>query len=525
MTSQTETLKHKRNWKCAIPFILLFVYSIILYQFVREIWDDLYLGSLSAWGYTEPGVNGTDFNLYQLLHFAYRIFKVRLTRVVSLVLINSPLLRVQWLYRIIDSICITATIYLVYRYSGAKRTPMVAFSAVFLFGILSQRMYTEGAFLLGGCLIMYGTSALMFAVLYLFQMIGEAQGKKKWFLAFFTAMLAGFTCLMNEIQAVTLCGTMFFIIAYQVIKERKLSKELCFILICAAIGAVIVCFGPGNLNREKNETLAVLSEKIAHNLDCFVAGMFHKSNMPFLLVFLPYVCYLNYEHGRRGGYSKVLPLLPVCLWSLSFIPLTLYLSAGLTINLMNYNMTVNSVVFVVDGLLYFAYAFYLVGLELIRINEIYLTTFSISALLSLVSVFFYAGYIAARMEIMVFLALFCVMLRTFSDAPVSKTAKRIVFSGLAALSCVWMAFFMIGYAKNAPVLASNQQILIEAGQRALAGEEVPSVTLNLNFDKYFTPEFVYPGEPGYPDLPEDVKSLREYYGLNESTEILYEVVE
>lgn len=506
------------GWVRALPFVLLFCYCLAVYQFVPEMFDDFYLGSLSAWGVTEPNVIGTNFNLSQLLHFALEQYQTRLTRVVSLVLMHAPLLRVQWLYRIIDSLGITAVFYCIYHFSGVKKTTFNAFASVFLFGLLSQRMYTEGAFWFGTGLISFVANALLFSSLFLFRRIGR--GKANVMLTIFCCVLSALTCLMQEITAFTLCCTYFCVIVYKTVKRKKLPVSQCIVLLFAALGAAVVCFGPGNMNRFEVEAEEIysLSERVARNLDGFVTTVFHKSNMPFLVVFLLFVCCLNVRCRTKS--RRVMPSLPICLWSASFIPLSLYYSPTSLLNLLNYNYSFNSVFMVVNCFLYLCYAGYLIVLEVQEYGGVYLNAFGFAGLMSVVTALFYSSYIAHRMEILLYISLFCIMLRVFAMEP-DGIWKWAAFGGTACISCVWLAVFLLGYWKNAPILMENREILMEAGEKAAAGEDSGPIAINTDYNRYFTPEFVYPGEPGYPNLPLDVKSFREYYNVPDTVEIIY----
>ena len=380
------------GWVRALPFVLLFVYCLVIYQFVPEMWDDFYFGSLSAWGVTEPNVTGTNFNLFQLFHFAFEQYQTRLTRVMSLVLLNAPLLRVQWLYRIIDSLGIAAVFYCIYRFSGVKRTTFNAFASALLFGLFSQRMYTEGAFWFGTGLICFVASALMLSSVFAFRRIGT--GRTKLLLTIFCSVLSVITCLMQEITAFTLCCTYFCVIVYETVKEKKLPIYQCVVLLFAALGAAVVCFGPGNLNRYETEAIASLSQRVARNLDGFLTTVFHKSNMPFLIVFMLFVCYLNIR--LESKHKNVLPSLLINMWSAASIPLSLYYSPTSLLNLMNYNYTFNSVFMVINCFLYLCYAGYLIVLELRESGDIYLNAFGFSGLMSVVTAMFYSSYIAHR---------------------------------------------------------------------------------------------------------------------------------
>ena len=496
-----NTFVREEGWVRALPFVLLFCYCLAVYQFVPEMWDDFYLGSLSAWGVTEPDVVGTNFNLFQLFHFMYKLYMTRLTRVASLVLMGAPLLRVQWLYRIVDSLGITAVFYCVYCFSGVKKTTINAFAAVFLFGLLSQRMYTEGAFWFNGGVTVFIANALMFLSLFLFRRIGR--GRTNVLLLFFCCVLSAFTCLMQELTAFTLCCTCFCVIVYKTVKWKKLPVSQCIVLLFSTLGAAAVCFGPGNWNRLETEAISSLSERVARNLDGFVTTVFHKSNMPFLVVFLLFVCFLNVRW--RAETKRVLPSLPICMWSASFIPLSLYYSSSSLLNLMNYNYSFNSVFMVVNCFLYLCYAGYLIVLELREYGCVYLNAFGFAGLMSVVTALFYSSYIVHRMEILLYISLFCIMLRVFAMEQ-DGVWKWAAFAGTACISCIWLAVFLLGYWKNAPILMENREILLEAGEKAAAGEKVVSPAINIDYNRYFTPEFVYPGEPGYQGMPTDVQS-------------------
>lgn len=516
MKNAWDTFSRKGGWLRAMPFVLLFVYCLVVYQFVPEMWDDFNFGSLSAWSVTEPNVIGTNFNLPQLLHFAIQLYQTRLTRILSLVLLNAPLLRVQWLYRIINSFGITIVFYCIYRFSGIKRTALNAFAAALLFGLLSQRMYTEGAFWFSGGLTLFVTNALMFLSIFLFQRIEK--NRKNTTFTIICSLFSVFTCLMQEITAFTLCCTLFCIVFYETLKEKKLPLYHSIVLMFATLGAAAVCFGPGNLNRYETEAIASLSQRVARNLDGFIITVFHKSNIPFLIVFILLVCYLNIKLEIKQKY--VLPSLVINLWSVAFIPLSLYYSPTSLLNLMNYNYTFNSVAMNINCFLYLCYAGYLIVIELQESGDIYLNAFGLSGLLSVVTALFYSSYIAHRMEILFYISLFCIMLRIFSLAN-DSIWKKVAFSGAACISCVWLSVYLFGYWQNAPILMGNSNLLRETGEKIAAGEDVSTPAINIEYNHYFTPEFVYPGEPGYAGMPTDVQSFREYYNIPNSLEIIY----
>ena len=509
-----NTFLHEGGWKRAIPFVMLFAYCLTIYQFIPEMWDDFYFGSLSGWGITETDVVGNKFSFGQLLHFASELYQTRITRVLPLVLINAPLLRVQWLYRIVDSLGITLMFYCLYRFSGVKKSVASAAISVALFGLFPQRMYTEGAFWFGTALTTFFANALMFFSIFAFKRV---QRKPDAICVVGCAFLSLLTCLMQEITAFTLCGTFALLILYDILEKKRIPVGQCVILCFSVLGASIICFGPGNFNRYQNEAAITLSERVAANLDGFITTVFHKSNMPFLIVLLAFVCYLNYKQEKTG--KKCFPSTMVWLWSMAFLPLSLYYSPESTLNVMNYNYSVHSAFFVVNGSLYIGYAVYLIAIKLIEIDDRYLIFFGVSGLLSVITALVYSNYIAPRMEICFYLSIFSIILRICSEETGLK--RNFICGSLSVLACLWLSVFWVGYANNAPILQANREILLSTGARATAGEPVVSPRINISYDHYFTPEFVYPGEPGYPDLPDDVKCIKEYYCLPDDVEIIY----
>lgn len=519
MRKTISAFMREGGWLRAIPFVLLFIYCLTVYQFIPEMWDDFYFGGLCAWGYTEPNVVGTNFTFEQLINFASHLYMNRLPRVLTLVLMNAPLLRIQWIYRIVNSLAITATFYGIYKFSSVKRSAVNTFATVIMFGLLSQRLYTEGAFWFSAAMVTFVPGAFLFCSLLAFKKLEYLSGRKRVGITISCSVLTLLTCLMQEQIAVTLSGTIAFIVLYKFISTKKVPVAQCVVLFFSCTGSAAICFGPGNLNRFDNEVTTTLSERVTTDLDNFIATVFHKSNMPFLIVFLFFICYLSYL--QEGTHKQGLPFIVVCLWSAAFIPLSLYHSPESILTLMNPNYSIHSVPMAVCGTLYLCYAMLLIARQLKRINDWYLSMFALCGLLSVLSSFFYANYIVHRMEITWYLSLFCIMLRVFADE--TSAHKYIAFAGTATISCVWLSIFMLGYAKNAPILKDNRDILISASARFHAGEEIVTPILNLSFDRYFTPKFIYPGEPGYPDLPWDVLSFKEFYGLPETVEIGFRI--
>ena len=62
MKKAVNTFLHEGGWLRALPFVMLFVYLLVIFQTVHIMWDDYSFASLSLFNDALPNVHG----LYQL---------------------------------------------------------------------------------------------------------------------------------------------------------------------------------------------------------------------------------------------------------------------------------------------------------------------------------------------------------------------------------------------------------------------------------------------------------------------------
>lgn len=516
MRKTISAFMREGGWLRAIPFVLLFVYLIIIYQTVPIFWDDYSFASLSFWGYTQPDVAGTDWTISQLISFCAHAYENFIGRVAFMIFLNALLLRELWLYRIIASVGTTLMFYLLYRFSAVSPKAICAFGTCVCFGLFSRRLFTDTMYYWAGVIAYIIPLIFMFGGIFIFKYL-RTNNKQSPIRVAFLLLLSLVTSISQEQICFTYCVTIGLLCLYDLITLHRLKLYQWLVLVISATGAFFLYLAPGNFSRLQIQNYLLeptYVRQVYKNIQMFFAIFYQKDNLPFLTVFILFQVYLAYlqfypthKSGRQDSNmrSKIL-FASICMWSSVIFLQSLLCEADATV--FGWDPTTVTDGYVINMLLYTEVAVFLIFRQLKKINDQYLSAFLLSSLLSVIVTFFYSYYITARMTITLFIALFSIMLRVLSD--IDSPNRSIALCVVSTLSCLWLAFFMRGYWKNAPIHRNNDERLTSAAARLRANEPVIFDGLSDGWETYFIPERVYAhdvdqGVVEYYDFPSGVQ--------------------
>ena len=491
------------------------------------MWDDYSLASLSLFGsYSQPDVSGVNWSLSQLLDFCSYVYQNWMGRVFFPVFINDLLIRELWLYRIVAALSVTIIFYMIYCFSGVPRKPTYAFCSCICYGLLSRRLFTDTFYYWAGYNSYVMPLIFVFGGIFFFIRLRSGDGKSKTNTV--GLIICSFIASISQEQlCFTYCLTIGLLCLYDLIKLRSLRLYQWLTLVTSAAGAVFLFLAPGNFSRlgrqgDLCEPTYIL--RIFKNIKMLCATFYQKDNLPLLftfIIFLIYLAYLNIYYTRKKPESgknanRIILFVMFCLWSAVVFLQSLSCKADVTVYnwdplvTVPWNSASVSVVYVINMSLYTLTAGVLIGLQMRRIKDQYLSAFLVAASLTVVSSFFYSYYIVDRMTITLIFALYLVVLRTLST--IESPNRIIVLNAISICSCLWATLFMCGYWINYPIHKSNEEVFISISARLRENEPTVLEGLSDDWNTYFTPArvFAHGGNRDileYYDFPDNVQFI------------------
>ncbi len=525
MKKVVNTFLHEGGWLRALPFVMLFVYLLVIFQTVHILWDDYSFASLSLFSDSYPNVHGTEWTVSQLLKYCAYIYTNWMGRVLFHIFVNDLLLRQLWLYRILAAASITSVFYMLYRFSGVPHKTVYAFLTCLGYGLFSRRHLTDTFYYYSGVAGYIMPLLFMFSGIFLFRKVrADGWNLKNGLSLFLVSFIAS---MAQEQECFTYCFTLGLLCLYDLIKRRKLHLWQWTLLLVCFTGAALLFLAPGNFSRmglqgEHRQPTYLL--QIYKNVAMFCVTLYQRDNLPFLVTFLGTIIYLAYsdifvrnrQHNAAKKEGAAILFTVLCVWTAAVLVQSISCSADATVFLwdpvITYPWEISSVspLYVVNMCLYSALAGVLIYRRLKQWNNHVLSAFVLAAVLTNLSSFFYSYYVVARMTLTLVLALLVVMLRVFSD--VKSNCRALAGSAVAAVSCVWLTVFLCGYYANDPIYRSNESIFVSTAARLRAGEPVVLEGLRCDWNRYFTPErvFAHGGNRDileYYDFPDDVQFI------------------
>lgn len=525
MKKAANTFLREGGWLRALPFALLFVYLLVIFQTVHVLWDDYSFASLSLFSETQPNVNGTDWTFLQLLKYCAYIYTNWMGRVLFHIFVNDLLLRKLWLYRILAAASVTCVFYMLYRFSGVPHRTVYAFLTCLGYGLFSRRQFTDTFYYYSGVAGYVMPLPFMFAGIFLYKKI-HADGWD-WKAGIPLFLFSFIASVSQEQLCFTYCFTLGLLCLYDLIRHRRLYLWQWALLSVCFVGAALLFLAPGNFSRmdiqgnlrEPNYLL-----RLYKNIAMFCITFYQRDNLPFLCVFLGMIVYLAYvdlfsEYGKWDPVKKegtVVLFVGICIWTAAVLAQSIACRADATVftwePVTNRPWEISSLspLYVVNMCLYSALAGVVIYRRLRQWNDHILSAFVLASVLTNLCSFFYSYYVVARMTLTLILALLAVMLRVFSD--VKSNCRALAVCAVATISCVWLTVFLCGYCANDPIYKSNESIFVSTAARLRAGEPVVLDGLRCDWNRYFTPErvFAHGGNRDileYYDFPDNVQFI------------------
>lgn len=525
MNKAANTFLHEEGWKRAIPFALLFVYLLIIYQNVHVVWDDYSFASLSLFSNPQPNVNGTNWTLEQLINYCIYIYKNWMGRVLFHVFVNDLLLRNLWVYRFLSAISITVVFYMLYRFAGVPQKPMYAILTCLGYGLFCRRQFTDTFYYFSGVAGYVMPLLFMFGGLFLYRRI-FARGWN--FKEGIPLLLLSFISALSQEQiSSTYCFTLGLMCLYYLFKQHNLKPHQCLLLLICFVGAALLFLAPGNFSRMGIQ--AVLRQptyllQLYKNIAMFCTVIYQKDNIPFLIVLVVTTVHIAYIElfankiytNKEVRKKDIALFVCICAWSIAIFVQSTFCRADATVftwepvAIQPWDITSVSILYVINTCLYSILVAVLVYRRLMYWNDRFLTAFMFAALLTNMFSFLYSFYVVARMTLTLDLALMMFMLRLFSD--VKSKYRLLAFNFVGAISCIWLTVFLCGYSINDPIYTSNEDTFTAIAGRLHAGEPVVLDGLRCDWNRYFTPErvFAHGGNRDileYYDFPDNVQFI------------------
>lgn len=525
MKKAVNTFLHEGGWLRAIPFAMLFIYLLAIFQTVHVVWDDYSFAALSLFGNAEPNVHGTDWTFLQLLKYCAYIYTNWMGRVLFHIFVNDLLLRKLWLYRILAAASVTCVFYMLYRFSGVPHKTVYAFITCLGYGLFSRRHLTDTFYYYSGVAGYIIPLLFMFVGIFLFKKVRtDGWNLKAGILLFLFSFIAS---VSQEQISFTYCFTLGLLCLYDLVKQRRLRLYQWGLLLVCFLGAALLFLAPGNFSRmglqgEHQQPTYLL--QIYKNVAMFCVTFYQRDNLPFLCAFLGTIIYLAYVelfpqdrgYAPAGREGRVVLFTGICGWTAVVFAQSVLCKADATVFIWEplttrpWEISAVTPLYVLDMCLYSLLAGVLIYRRLRRWNDHYLSAFALAAALTVLFSFFYSFYMVARMTLTLILVLILVMLRVFSE--IRSNARVLVMDAVAVVSCAWMAIFLLGYFANDPIYRNNEDIFVSAAADLRAGEPAKLDGLRCDWNRYFTPErvFAHGGNRDileYYDFPDNVQFI------------------
>jgi len=498
----------KNNFLIYLIWIIFGIFLLYSMSSIFMYFDDFGMASLS-YKYVEPNVQGQNFTFSQLRHFLWQTYLGWSGRVLFHGLMILMLKNI-WIYRVAQSASVLIGFIALYRLSSGKRlsAPAALFS-VSLYGVFSFHMFRGGFFWFSASALYVLPLAFFFAGCLIMRNV-ENKAKNRLgiiILGSFSFFLAG---ISQEQTAFTVAAFTTFLCIFDYIQFKKIALFRIPFLAASIFGSGFLLLAPGNFKRfqlSDFEAPVSFSLRIAQNLYMMSWNYLNSTdNMPFVLLFSFFICYICRILRKNNKLNKIL-FLAVFPCSLVFIILSILSPLKDTFSLLKVALPVSFYICVL-------FSIFVISKYLFYLNDRYLAALFCGALFSQITMLFYAPYIEERMEIIFYLALFALFIRTFTDMQAAIPKEKLlvwVLLPVVLMSSANLAYITRGYLLNKPANKYNDSILRQASQDIKAGIEHAEIILMQMPDGRFACDF-----------PVSMHFyLREFYDIPDEVEIHY----
>jgi hypothetical protein len=234
---------------------------LLEHSLVYEYFDDYGYASLSFVN-NIPNVQGTHFNLSQLLHF-YKLHYFTITgRIFSQSLMTITLSAGLWCIRIVQCITITLTLYMIYKLltyrlpqdrenPGAKRNRvLVAFVVCLSYGLLELYILDKSIYwFTASSTYLWPLLPLLFGI-YIYYRYMQGDSFNPWMKAAALLCLA-FSAASQEQIAVATLIIIFGLLAIKIFKQKSVSRFDILAVVFILGGALFLFLSPSNAVRSE----------------------------------------------------------------------------------------------------------------------------------------------------------------------------------------------------------------------------------------------------------------------------------
>lgn len=243
-----------------IPFVIFFTLILRQYLLVYMYYDDYGFASLS-YSYTLEGINGTDYNLFQLIQFLYHYYINWGGRVLSFGIEALMLKESVLVMQVFMAVVVTGTMYFSYKLMTVEKEVSLfekifrAISICGLFGLLHIGLLRDSYYWYTSAVIyvMPFLAYTMAVYFYRLNMFDDNKiVKNKYFnIAFkiFTALLFFIASFSQEQIAISMIVIVASLIIIKYIISKKISKWDVINLAFVLLGTIGVVFAKGNYQR------------------------------------------------------------------------------------------------------------------------------------------------------------------------------------------------------------------------------------------------------------------------------------
>lgn len=529
-----EKLTH--NKRIIIWGLFLLFLTVMLWQHtcIHLYHDDYGYATLSYLGDFNEEIQGHQFNFNQMLTFLKVHYLTWGGRAIPIFTLVAMLRWDFWVFRIMQSLVLTAILYFSMRMVTGKDVPdtkkiLVSLILMCLFGTIPIQMHKDGTYWATASLIFVWPFLGLFFVGFLLQEHNERL-QNKWFLALlmFLFLMIGMT--QEQFVIVAFFMIFGFLVAHRMQKKRALIKADLLCLLAFSIGATVLFMAPGNFVRANNAIYAAfynlsIFERLNRNIPALLRIVFAKQNYPIFIIFLvTNILYLMpfvvKEQRMRTPYIVLAAAQIIFL-----LPLVTFFTASLmrgSLPLLNHTM-----VWLTQEL--FKSLFFWLLLILVMSIPVCLHCFQqhslpilgiyLGGVLSQSTILFLPSE-NYRMALIFVFSIFPVLAGMLAHAVegIQRIAlKKIILGLLLAGAVVNMGTILLGYQRNDPIHRLNQQTLISAQHNFSQGQEIGTINLQKLENDLYTGAM--PAMQGYEYIN---KWIKKYYQIPMEIELHWE---
>ena len=466
MISKFEKISAYIN-KNKFTLLLFFVIFILLglqHSVISMYFDDYGNASLS-YSYWVPNVNGTNYNISQLLEWAEHIYNGWGGRILYAILFIIPLLRHGIkAYMIAQTFVITGIIFFMYKiikhYSKKEKYLSVLPAILFVLYTCIDIIYLRHGIYWASASVLYVWPILPFlALLYYYIKICDNIKKNikfnKLISTVIIILLSFLTTFSQEQIGVGLLG---FIILYIILHHLKQFKKYLIVdlplLITTIISYIILFIAPGNWVRMKSNTeFAKLSlfEKVRLNYCGTLKNIFLDKMNVFMYILCFLMIYMIYKIVKNTkSKNKRILIIPLLISILQII-------------LMYFNLKFyNNILFIITSSLWLL-SFFIISIMYFKNNKIMEFTSFEAAAVGTIFCLVLSPTIGGRTGIpyifFIILIISKLIIDVLNDNKVIKTIGILVMLYLSIIGGKNYINVYLGYNSNHVIMQLNDQIL------------------------------------------------------------------